>query len=234
MTTEEYVGIDNLEIMEQAKNYNAFLERLVLQIIGDSSTVIDFGAGIGTFARRLRERGLSPIAVEPDAAMLGQLRADGFVAIERVGQLEPESVDAAYTLNVIEHIEDDVAALKEIKRALRENGLLLVYVPAFMMLYGPMDRRIGHYRRYTISSLREALNQAGLHVREIRYADSIGFLAQLWLKYLGSSNGSISSRAVAFYDRAIFPVSRAIDFVASPLFGKNVYAVCEKPPRKRG
>ena len=65
-----------------------------------------------------------------------------------------EVIDFVYTFNVLEHIEDDAAALTHVGRALRHRGKLLGYVPAFEVLYTSMDRWVGHLRRCWRARLR--------------------------------------------------------------------------------
>jgi SAM-dependent methyltransferase len=72
-------------------------------------------------------------------------------------------------LDVIEHIENDVHALAECRRILKQGGLLIVTVPAFMLLWSPWDDALGHKRRYTISGLIAAANNSGLTVIKISY-----------------------------------------------------------------
>jgi SAM-dependent methyltransferase len=79
------------------------------------------------------------------------------------------SMDLVLALDVIEHIDDDSRALAECKRILKEGGLLIVTVPAFMALWSPWDEALGHKRRYTISALVAAANKSGLCVKKTSY-----------------------------------------------------------------
>ena len=60
----------------------------------------------------------------------------------------PPGVDLIYTSNVLEHIDDDLAALKQLRATLSPGGRIAIYVPAMQVLYSDMDRSLGHYRRY--------------------------------------------------------------------------------------
>src|SRR5881392_2408032 len=109
-----YSGTDNREVMTQAKNYNAFLVELVLKNRAKSGSMeaVDFGAGIGTFARMLHERGVSVLCIEPDSAQCAAIRAQGLSATTDLGSLPDDSVEYLYSLNVLEHIEDDDGAVR--------------------------------------------------------------------------------------------------------------------------
>jgi SAM-dependent methyltransferase len=146
-----------------------------------------------------------------------------------VAQLENDAFDFAYTLNVLEHIEDDAAALAALHARLRPGGRLLVYVPAFQVLYGPMDRRVGHLRRYRRLDLVRRVRAAGFTIEKSRYADSIGFFAALAFRLLRSdSTGDLERSHVRLYDRLVFPLSLALDLLCRPFFGKNVTVVARR------
>jgi SAM-dependent methyltransferase len=204
----------NLEVMEQAERYNRFLLGLVLPL-ARGKRVLDFGAGSGTFARRLIAEGVDVTCVEPDPELLKGVYRD-------TSGLADQSFDVAYSFNVLEHIEDDRAALAELRRVLKPGGRLVLYVPAFMVLYSAMDRQVGHLRRYRRQPLKRVVESAGFAVDDVRYADSLGFLAALAFRALGPSSGALDGGAVRFYDRWIFPLSRLLDVALARVAGKNL------------
>ncbi len=223
--TQEYSGISNLEVMSEARNYNRFLEDLILAHAGSAHRILDFGAGTGIFARRIRARFPDLRCVEPDPGLLRMLQTDGFQACADLGAITDGSVDYAYSLNVLEHIEDDAASLRLLRSKLAPQGRVLFYVPAFAVLFGPMDRLVGHYRRYTRNTLASALTAASLTVEEISYADPLGFFAALVHKAIGNSSGRVSPAGLRLFDRWVFPGSLALQSVTKHWFGKNVWAV---------
>ena len=112
---------------------------------------------------------------------------------------------------MLEHIEDDVGALRELYNKLVPGARLLIYVPAFPVLYTSMDAKVGHIRRYTRGSLLKAVGAAGFRVHRASYADCLGFVATLAFKYSGNASGDVNRSALKLYDRAIFPLSRLLD-----------------------
>ena len=77
-------------------------------------------------------------------------------------------------MNVLEHVRDDVCALRNMAAVLPAGGKAVLIVPAFEALYGPIDRNLGHYRRYSKKGLRELAAAAGFEVKTLRYMNSVG------------------------------------------------------------
>ncbi|MGD0099331.1 MAG: class I SAM-dependent methyltransferase [Acidobacteriota bacterium] len=80
--------------------------------------ILDFGAGIGFFAEQMRDRGFSVACFEPDPALAGHLAGLGFVCISSLKTVGGNRFDRAYLFNVLEHIENDNGALKQIHAVL--------------------------------------------------------------------------------------------------------------------
>jgi SAM-dependent methyltransferase len=229
MAKIEYSGRDNLDVMLDAKNYNDFLLKLIRLPAKKNISIIDFGAGGGTFCLPLRAAGYQVACIETDPILSQKLTNAGLKVWDDIAMLEDESIDYIYSLNVLEHIENDDAIVALWHRKLRPGGSLLVYVPAFQVLFTSMDRKVGHYRRYRKQEIDQKLSSAGFHLDMTRYADSIGFFATLVYKLLGSNDGDINPRMLRIYDKWIFPASATLDKLANRLFGKNVYAFATKP-----
>ncbi len=228
MQQEAYTGVDNLEVMQEAVNYNRYLLDTVRKYAPPQGNVLDFGAGGGQFAAPLSASGMDITALEPDQLLQQRLRAQGLRVVGSTQELPDASFNYIYTLNVLEHIDDDEAALRALHSKLTANGKLLIYVPAFPVLYTSMDAKVGHVRRYTRETLMARVMAAGFRVNRVGYADSIGFFATLVFKLSGNKDGNVSMGALKLYDRAVFPLSRALDLVARRWFGKNLLLVASK------
>jgi SAM-dependent methyltransferase len=222
--TAPYPGASNLEAMEAASKYHHFLTSVVLAEADPTRPVLDFGAGTGRHARALREAGLQISTVEPDPDMRRELELDGFPVAPTVREYGPQAFGSIYSLNVLEHIEDDSGTLLDFFAATQPGGRLILYVPAFHVLYSAMDRRVGHVRRYRRKQLMDLAGHAGFRVTSGAYVDSLGFGAALAYRWLGGT-GDLNARSVALYDRFVFPLSRVLDRVAARLFGKNLLLV---------
>jgi SAM-dependent methyltransferase len=140
---------------------------------------LDFGCGTGAFLEDLERFGtVSAVDADPSAVSFCHERGRPEVQLALPGEPLPfadESFDVVTTLDVIEHIDDDVAALTELRRVLRPGGILLVAVPAFMFLWGKQDEVSHHRRRYTDRTLRRALARAGFGVERTSYFNTVLF-----------------------------------------------------------
>jgi SAM-dependent methyltransferase len=141
--------------------------------------VLDFGCGTGAFLEDLDRFGaVSAVDADPSAVAFCHARGRTEVALAPPGTPLPfadGSFDLVTSLDVIEHIDDDVAALTEVRRVLRPDGHLLVAVPAFAFLWGKQDEVSHHRRRYTARSLREALTASGFAIDRTSYFNTVLF-----------------------------------------------------------
>jgi SAM-dependent methyltransferase len=224
-----YSGIENLEVMREAVNYNRYLLSLVTRQLNAADRVLDFGAGTGTFAIPLHRSGSSVIAIEPDANLRARLAGFGIDARPSIAGIPSESLGLIYTFNVLEHIEDDAAVARELARTLKPGGRLVVYVPAFALLWTAMDSKVGHFRRYRRSSLVALLAASGFRIITADYVDSLGFFATLLYRLSGDRGAEINRSLLRAYDRFVFPVSRLLDrLLARRFLGKNLLVVAER------
>jgi SAM-dependent methyltransferase len=219
--------------MKKATRYNDFLLDLIRRYsVGGQA--LDHGAGAGTFATPLSHDEMNVLCMEPDNDLRAELAQSGLDVAASLEEIATCSVDYAYSLNVLEHIKNDREAILDLYRCLKPGGRLLLYVPAFQVLYSQMDHHVGHFRRYRRKPLMQLLQTAGFEVSRAFYVDSLGFLATLVYKLVGDRSGSVSSRSVALYDSAVFPLSRIIDFLGVGSFGKNLAIVATKPSGSTG
>lgn len=230
MSDLPYGGIDNLEAMAHAANYNRFLVEEALRARPGARSVLDWGAGLGILAAAWAGEGMDVHCVEADPHLRAALARRGLPAVDRLDAVPDGAFDLVCAVNVLEHIEDDVASLAEVRRKLHPGGRVFVWVPAFPLLFSSMDRKVGHHRRYTRRSLGSTASRAGLNVVRMQYADSLGFFATLVYKWTAGQSGTVTPASVRFYDRALFPLSRVLDRLgARHLLGKNLLAVLETP-----
>lgn len=230
MTEERsFEAPDLIEVMEEAVQYNRFLIEELLSWSGGSESVLDYGAGNGRFASALHDRRYDVHAIEPDPDLRDRIEAQGVPTLESLERVENERFQGIYTINVLEHVEDDAALLRGFYRCLEPGGRLFVYVPAFQILFSANDARVGHVRRYSRSALVNRLRDAGFVIEQVQYVDSLGFFAALAYRFFGDDDGGLNLHAVRLYDRVVFPLSRVLDRITWRLFGKNLLVRAVRP-----
>jgi SAM-dependent methyltransferase len=134
-------------------------------------------------------------------------------------------IDSIICFNVLEHIEQDEKALKNIFNLLKPGGRLLLFVPSHPWLYGSLDRHLGHHRRYGKKELRNKLETAGFKLVSLEYFNRIGILGWfLSSKILRRKRlSSIQLRIFNF----LVPVFKSEQLLPLP-FGASLLAVAEK------
>ena len=227
----DYSGLDELIYGEEMRNYNRHIVQTAIRYTGKVKKCVDFGAGIGTLSLIFREHfGINPLCIEIDTENIDYLKKRNLDFVSSLEEIN-DDIDLIFSSNVLEHIEDDVETLKQMKAKLQPNGYLYLYLPANMILWSALDTDVGHYRRYTISECKQKLPKAGFVIKKLHYADFLGFLASLSMKLFGYNpeSGIGSSASLRFYDKYLFPISNLLDNLGFRyLLGKNIVVVAQK------
>ncbi len=167
-------GGEILMRLNRAPRFSKWMADVVRPYLG--ARVLEIGAGIGNLTMNLIPRtsywatDVNPAYLEALARMRASRPYLG-VAYVDASKAETfpkdEHFDTAICLNVVEHLEDDLGALRNIYEALDEGGRAIVLVPCGPGLFGTLDEVLGHFRRYTICQLRRVAEQAGFQVEDI-------------------------------------------------------------------
>ena len=137
------------------------------------------------------------------------------------------SFDSVLCINVLEHIAQDVDALDRMRRLTVPGGSVIVFVPALPCIYGCMDKAMGHYRRYTLRSLRKAFLAAGLEPRGGKYMNMLGVPAW-WFQGKIRKRAKLSAPATKAFDQLVPYLSAFERFLPTP-FGQSVFLVGRNP-----
>jgi glycosyltransferase involved in cell wall biosynthesis len=169
-TADEY-GSEILARLSRAPRFTRWMADIIRPYVGHR--VLEIGAGIGNLTVHLIPRDVywatdvNPVYLR-DQRHLSQTRPYLRTAFTDVTKPESfpaeQQFDTVICLNVVEHVEDDVAALKNIHSVLLEDGKAIVLVPQGPGLYGSFDKVLGHFRRYTREQLSAAAERAGFQV----------------------------------------------------------------------
>lgn len=156
--------------------------------------LLELGCGSGNVLAALGEFG-EAVGMEVHPGLAAAARAAGLDV--RPGALPGDLVvppgwaDVVLLLDVLEHLDDDAAALGAARRALAPGGLLVVTVPAYRWLWSAHDVALGHRRRYTARELRRLVERAGFGVERVSYFNTLLFpavaLARAWKRLTGDT-----------------------------------------------
>jgi SAM-dependent methyltransferase len=198
--------------------------------------VLEVGCGVGSIIELLGDRELiCGIDVEeevlayaadrfPDRERYDFRRLDfSVLSPSEINLMRETRFDTIVSLNVLEHISDDVAALRAMQEIVRPGGHLVLLVPAHPALYGEYDRLDGHFRRYTKRMFSNVLRAAGFTHYSLRYFNALGALGW-WAKYKVLRKSIHGSGDFQLMNAAI-PVLRPLERMISPPFGLSVTAI---------
>ena len=160
----------------------SLVERICATLNNPSPRILDVGCGTGANLKMLAAHGQAEgVDISEQAVDFCRERGLDSVKLGAAEELpyEDDSFDLVTALDVVEHLDDDVAGLREIRRVLRRDGRLLLFVPAFMFLWGVQDDVSNHRRRYTLPRLLQAVEAAGFSVEWSSYANISFFLPVL-------------------------------------------------------
>jgi hypothetical protein len=137
-------------------------------------------------------------------------------------------VSTVVAINVLEHLDDDTGALRALATMTEPGGRIVLWVPAYMQLYGDFDRAVGHVRRYTPRTMAAAIRASGLEPELVKPVNLLGGVAW-WVTVRRGGVGAPNPRLVRTYDRYVVPVTRTLERWVTPPFGQSVLAVARVP-----
>ena len=164
-----------------------FVEDICRRVTDRRPRILDVGCGTGANLLMLSEYGdAEGVDISEDA--LAFCRERGLEKV-RLGAAEKlpyadGTFDLVTALDVVEHMDDDLAGLREMRRVLRPGGRVLLFVPTFMFLWGVQDDVSNHRRRYRLPDLRHVLEKAGFEIERTTYANITFFLPILLMRKL--------------------------------------------------
>jgi SAM-dependent methyltransferase len=203
--------------------------RILLQVLdrylgkgsAEGRRILDVGCGTGTMLSYLADYGKAQ-GVDIDEEAIGYCRERGLTDV-RLGSaetlpFEDGSFDLVTALDVVEHLDDDLAALREFRRVLRPGGTLLVTVPAHPFLWGDQDEVNLHKRRYLAPQLRDRLAGAGFEVLRVTYINAFMFPPIAAVRMLRRLEHRLRPRTAAQSDFR-YPAPRPVNFLLGWIFG---------------
>lgn len=233
-------GLETLETIAAADKFNEWMYRTVVNHLKPGS-VIEVGSGIGNISKMFLKNGWQMTLSDIRENYCGYLEQEfegeeNLKNIVKLDLVHPEfekeyaellgSFDNLYALNVIEHIEDDVLALKNCKKLLKPGGKMVILVPAYQWLYNKFDENLYHFRRYTRRTMGRAFEQAGISILKKFHFNAVG-IAGWFLSGSILKKETIPSGQMKLYNQLV-PIFRMADQVLMKQIGLSVVVVGEK------
>lgn len=229
----DQAGAETLEIMQAAPRYNRWQYSRVAPYLG--RRICEVGSGIGNMSTLIR--GSAPellVLTDTDSyyreALRHRFEGSHDVVVEELTlpdkaareRFEEYDLDTVVALNVLEHIANDLEALRCIGSMLRPRGRAVILVPALEGLFGSLDRELGHQRRYTRKSLTMLMQQADFQVERVFYFNLVGTFGW-WVNACLRKAPRIPLEQLRYFDNLI-PILRLEDRLPLP-FGQSVIAI---------
>ena len=165
----------------------SFVEQICRHVTDRRPRILDVGCGTGANLLLLSQYGQAEgVDVSEDALAFCRARGLNDVKLGAGEELpyEDSTFDLVTAFDVVEHMDDDLAGVTEMRRVLRPGGRVLLFVPTFMFLWGLQDDVSNHRRRYRLPELRRVLEQAGFEIGRTTYANITFFLPILMVRQL--------------------------------------------------
>ncbi len=174
---DEDMRYKTLQSMQKLRKYNDWIFEKIHPFLG--KRILEVGAGIGNITQYLLNRELV-VATDINKNYLTYLRnLFGHCWNVEIHPLDLNqmdiiafkqySFDTVVCLNVLEHVEHDDDALRNLHEVLSSGGRLVLLVPSLKILYGTLDKRLGHFRRYSRSEVQSKFVRAGFQIEKLCY-----------------------------------------------------------------
>ena len=218
---------------EHLINYNKFIIHKFSDYSIKTDLVLDYGAGIGTMSDlwKIKNNNI-PECIEIDTLNIEILIKRKYKVYADIEDTH-KKYDIIFSINVLEHIKDDLGELKKINSALVSGGKILLFVPAISALYNGLDDSVGHFRRYDLQEIINKLELSNFKILKFEYIDFVGSAIWLIYKIIGSkgfpTNVKIRNNKLAIFDKYIFPISLFLDkYLFKNIIGKNILIIAVK------
>ena len=222
--------------IEFADNYNFWIIEKFSPFFGNR--ILEIGTGHGNFKKFISNYDLY-VSCDIDKAVIQKAKNNDVSGIymetdvcsnDFVSKMCDFGFDTIICVNVIEHIKNDKKAISNMMASLIHGGHLLLFVPAFQLLYNDLDLLAGHYRRYYKGNLLKLLRFDSCQIKLLQYFNSLGGIG--WLMNRLFSHKDLDSaninRQMQLFDKYGVPISRKLDMIFHNIFGQSVICVIKK------
>ena len=225
----DYEGWE-LGFFDLSKNFRKYQFDLIKEFI--FGNVAEIGPGNGIFLKYYLDYCDNLDLFEPDRNLFSKLneRFSNFEKINLVNNefnINTSTYDVILYLDVLEHIEDYEKEILKAHNALKEDGYLIINVPAFQFLFSDFDKDVGHFKRYSKKDFINLGSNYNLKIIRSNYYDSIGFLLSFLSKMISSNYKKNFEKKIKLWDSIIW-MSKILDYIICRMFGKSLLIIIKK------
>lgn len=227
-------GLVTLNVIEKADRFNEWMYQNINPDC--KGRILEIGSGIGNISKFFIENKQEIVLSDLRDNYCDILKEKFNNPVVKIDLVHPnfdqeyadylETFDSLFALNVVEHIEDDVLAIANCKKLLKNGGILIILVPAYQWLFCNFDTELEHFRRYTQKSLKKIITKNQFKINKTFYFNVIGILG--WLL----SGKILKKKTIPEEQMGLFnllvPIFKLVDAITLKKIGLSVICVSVK------
>lgn len=232
MKTIKYKGVATLEVLEDAKNYNNWIASELRPFIQFPS--LEIGSGIGNLSKYFITNGSITLS-DNDKGLVSFLKkvfkskknvSVKYIDIEK--NINTKSTyNSLFAINVLEHIKNHKVAVKNMNKLLKNNGMLVLLVPAKKNAFTTLDKELGHYRRYEKNELKKLIISCGFSIEKTYYFNVVGLLSWKIRALIEKESVNLKPYQIKIFD-SIVPALKIIENIVRPPMGISLIVIARK------
>lgn len=233
-------GLATLEVIAGSRNFNRWMYDTIAPHL--AGRVLEIGSGIGNISKLFLEAGRSIMLSDLRDNYLGIIQEQfsghpNLLGFRQLDLVHPQfdavytdlmdSFDSAFALNVVEHIQDDVLALRNLAKLVKPGGKVAILVPAYQWLYNQFDAHLHHYRRYTLAGLQQVFDKSGVYKRTHGQYFNLAGIPGWFVSGKLMGNKTIPSGQFKLFDTLV-PIFRLADAAIGNRAGLSTIVVAQR------
>jgi 2-polyprenyl-3-methyl-5-hydroxy-6-metoxy-1,4-benzoquinol methylase len=243
--SEEYSAHANLELDAQSHRFTSWLYNQISP--GLKGDILEIGSGLGTYSEKIihdKPPNSHLMLTEIDPRYLQELEnkfssEDNNVSVSKLDldckedyeKIGYERFDSVLGLNVLEHVENDEFALRQLYKMLKDKGTMVLLVPCHKFLYNELDKKAGHFRRYSKKELEYKVGKTQFIIQNVFYFNMLGIMGW-YLNGSVSKSPQINANAYRIFDKLV-PVSKYVEMLTGRKLGLSIICFLSKELQKR-
>lgn len=233
------IGLKTLYVIKNAENFNKWIYETIKPFC--NGEILEIGSGIGNISRFFLKDGYQITLSDVKITYREKLR-DNFSSFSNLREImhldiasndfEKEyqnyfcKYDTVFSLNVIEHVQNDDFTISNCYKLLKPNGILIILAPAYQILHNKLDTGLQHYRRYTKKSLNTLITKNKFRIIKSQYFNAAGILGW-YISGKLQKNKTIPSYQMNLYNNLVF-IFKVIDRILLKKIGLSVISIAQK------